>query len=139
MPWPRGAIHGRIVRAARRTMTRSPGSPWPPGSRGKGPAAIWRRARWAVISLCMIVAVVEATPYPGATAPASWRSQQGTPSPITTLTLVPDADAQVSEDNPDFNYGAKTELLIKGGSDPEVASYLRFAVSGVTAPVQRAT
>src|SRR4051812_19113478 len=117
MPWPRGAIHGRILRAAQRPMTRSPESPWPPGSSGKGPAAIWRRARWAVISLCMVVAVVGATPYPGATSPAPWRTQDGTPTAITTLMFAPVADAQVAAANPDFIYGAKPELLVNGGTD----------------------
>ena len=87
----------------------------------------------------MIVVVVGATPHLGATAPAAWLTQDGTPTAMTTLTLVPDADTQVSEDNPDFTYGTKTELLVNGGADPEVASYLRFDVSGVSAPVQRAT
>ena len=40
------------------------------------------------------------------------RSQDGTPPAITTLTLVPAADAQVSRENPDLNYGAKTDLLV---------------------------
>jgi hypothetical protein len=87
----------------------------------------------------VVVAVVGETPYPGASAPLPWPRYDGTPTAITTLTLVPDADAQVSEDNPDFNYGARTELLVNGGADPDVVSYLRFDVSGVTAPVQRAT
>ena len=56
------------------------------------------------------------------------------------LTIAPAADAQVNEANPNHNYGAKPRLLVDGGGDdPEVASYLRFDVSGLTAPVQRAT
>jgi hypothetical protein len=57
----------------------------------------------------------------------------------TSLTFTPAADAQVSEANPTANYGALGRLLVDGGADPDVASYLRFDVSGVTAPVQRAT
>jgi acid phosphatase type 7 len=87
----------------------------------------------------MFVAMVGAPPHLGASAPLPWPRYDGTPTAITTLTLLPDADAQVSEDNPDFNYGARTELLVNGGADPDVVSYLRFSVSGVTAPVQRAT
>jgi hypothetical protein len=87
----------------------------------------------------MVVAMVGETPHPGASAPLPWRSPGGTATPITTLTFAPDADAQVAEDNPHFTYGARTELLVDGGQDPDVASYLRFAVSGVSAPVQRAT
>ena len=37
------------------------------------------------------------------------------------------------------NYGAMTRLMVDGGADPDVASYLRFTVSGVSGPVQRAT
>jgi acid phosphatase type 7 len=86
-----------------------------------------------------MLAVMGDTPYPGATAPLPWLRQDATPTAITALTLAPNADAQVSEDNPDFIYGARTELLVNGGADPDVVSYLRFSVSGVTAPVQRAT
>jgi hypothetical protein len=115
-------------------------STWPTGSRRKGSVATGRRARWAAVGLCLVVvAAVGATPYLGATAPAAWRSQVATPTAITTVTFAPVADAQVAEDNPDFTYGTKTELLVNGGADPDVASYLRFRVSGVTAPVQRAT
>ena len=89
--------------------------------------------------LGVIVAMMAEPPHQGAGAPSSWLTQDGTPTAITTLTFAPVADAQVAEDNPDFTYGTKPELLVKGGTDPEVASYLRFDVSGVSAPVQRAT
>ena len=39
------------------------------------------------------------------------------------------ADAQVNEANPTTNYGTLTQLLVDGGTDPDVASYLRFDVS----------
>jgi acid phosphatase type 7 len=57
----------------------------------------------------------------------------------TSLTFTPVADAQVSEASPTTNYGTLGRLLVDGGADPDVASYLRFDLSGVTAPVQRAT
>ena len=97
-----------------------------------------RRARWAAVVLCLVVAVVGDAPHPGATAPASWRSQDATPT-AAPLTFAPDADAQVIETEPNANAGTTTHLLVDGGQDPEVASYLRFTVSGVTAPVRRAT
>ncbi len=56
------------------------------------------------------------------------------------LTMAPVADSQVNEANPNFDYGARARLLVDGGGDdPDVASYLRFDVSSLTAPVQRAT
>jgi acid phosphatase type 7 len=95
--------------------------------------------RSMLVVLGVIVAMMAEPPHQGAGAPSSWLTQDGTPTAITTLTLAPVADAQVAEDNPDFSYGARTELLVNGGTDPAVASYLRFDVSGVNAPVQRAT
>ena len=112
-------------------------TPKHPRSRDRKPSP--RHGLGLLVVLFVMLAVVGATPYLGASAPLLWRSQDGTPAAMMTLTLVPDADAQVSEDNPDFNYGARTELLVNGGADPDVVSYLRFDVSGVTAPVQRAT
>src|SRR3954469_540832 len=95
--------------------------------------------RTTLVVLSVIVAMMAEPPHQGASAPTSWRTQAGTPPALTTLTFAPVADAQVAAANPDFSYGAKPELLVNGGTDPEGASYLRFAVSGVSAPVQRAT
>src|SRR3954468_23851190 len=97
-------------------------------TRNLSPLAKHRRS--LLVVLCVIVAMLAEPPHQGAGAPSSWRTQDGTPTAITTLTFAPVADAQVAADNPDFTYGTKTELLVKGGTDPEVASYLRFDVSG---------
>jgi hypothetical protein len=71
----------------------------------------------------------------GATGPSAAADLTAAP-----LTIPPAADAQVNEANPNHNYGAKPRLLVDGGGDdPDVASYLRFDVLGLTAPVQRAT
>jgi hypothetical protein len=56
-----------------------------------------------------------------------------------TLTVAAEADARVEEANPDANFGAEDRLRVDGGRDPAVESYLRFAVTGVTGPVRRAT
>src|SRR4051812_46140149 len=92
-----------------------------------------------LVVLGVIVVMMAEPPHQGAGAPSSGLTRDGTPTAITTVTFAPVADAQVAEDNPDFTYGTKPELLVKGGTDPEVASYLRFDVSGLSAPVQRAT
>jgi hypothetical protein len=54
-----------------------------------------------------------------------------------TLRFAPAADARVQESSPASNYGT-SNLRVDAGSDPDVESYLRFAVSGVGAPVQTA-
>jgi PKD repeat protein len=62
-----------------------------------------------------------------------------TPTPGgTTVAIPPSADAQVSEASPTSNYGAVSTFrvrLIAGGS---YHTYLRFVVSGLTAPVTSA-
>jgi chitodextrinase len=55
-----------------------------------------------------------------------------------TLTLSPDADAQVQEGSPTTNYGTGTYLRADGGTDPDVDSYVKFNVSGVSQQVQAA-
>ena len=73
----------------------------------------------------------------GATATQNFALSATAPS-TTTLRFVPNADARVEELNPSTNYGASTTLRTDGSSDPDVQSYLRFAVSGVTGAVQSA-
>ena len=55
------------------------------------------------------------------------------------LTFTPVADAQVNEANPNTNVGTVAWLTADGGTDPNVVSYLRFDVSGVSGTVQSAT
>jgi hypothetical protein len=57
----------------------------------------------------------------------------------TGAPLTPVADARVSEARPTNNYGSSSQLLVDGGADPDVASYLRFDVTGVSGTVQQAT
>jgi hypothetical protein len=56
----------------------------------------------------------------------------------STLTFTAVADAQVQEANPSTNYGTSTVLTVVGASQPDVESYIRFTVSGVTGTVQNA-
>ena len=53
--------------------------------------------------------------------------------------LRPDADARVEEANPAVNYGRDVKLRADGGSDPDVNTYLRFTISGLSGPPQTAT
>jgi chitodextrinase len=59
-----------------------------------------------------------------------------TPSP-STLKLSPEADARTAESSPSTNYGG-SYLRANGGSEPDVDSYLKFTVGGLSGPVQSA-
>ncbi|MDP9184782.1 MAG: DNRLRE domain-containing protein, partial [Actinomycetota bacterium] len=61
------------------------------------------------------------------------------PASAATLTFTPTADALVTEVSPSANAGTSAALRVDGGSDPDVQSYLRFAVTGVSGTVQTAT
>ena len=52
----------------------------------------------------------------------------------TSLTFTPVADAQVSEANPTTNYGTLDWLLVDGGADPDVVSYLRLTSPALPPP-----
>ena len=60
-------------------------------------------------------------------------------SAATTVTVAVGTDAYVSQARPTTNYGASRTLLVDGDSGKAYESYLRFAVSGLPGPVQRAT
>jgi hypothetical protein len=55
-----------------------------------------------------------------------------------TLTFRATADARVEEASPAANRGTSSTLRTDGGGDPDVESYLRFEVQGVTRPVTSA-
>ena len=57
---------------------------------------------------------------------------------ITSVTFIADADAQVNEANPNTNYGNSTYLQVDGAADPEVESFIRFTVTGVSGTIQNA-
>ena len=60
-----------------------------------------------------------------------------TTQPAGTVAFEAEADARVEEASPGANYGASS-LRVDGGSDPDVESYLRFQVSGLTGAVTAA-
>jgi hypothetical protein len=55
-----------------------------------------------------------------------------------TVHFAPAADARVEQATPGTNHGTSTTLRTDGGSDPDVETYLRFDVTGVTGPLQSA-
>ena len=71
------------------------------------------------------------SPSASATTPAA-------PS-TTTSTFAPTADAYVSEATPSANVGTSTTLRVDAGTDPDVETYIRFPVSGLTGSIQSAT
>jgi chitodextrinase len=60
--------------------------------------------------------------------------------PVTpvTKTFSPVADARVQEANPAVNYGTVNSLRTVAGSSLDVESYLKFDLTGVTAPIKTA-
>lgn len=54
------------------------------------------------------------------------------------VSIAPEADARVAEASPTTNYGTSSYLRTDGGADPDVESYLRFTVTGVSDPVESA-
>ncbi len=59
------------------------------------------------------------------------------PAPGTIVTVIAVADARVQQANASSNYGS-SYLRTDAGADPDVESFLRFTVSGLTQPVQSA-
>ena len=55
-----------------------------------------------------------------------------------TLTFAPEADARVDETQPGSNFGTENRLRTDGGSDPDVESFLRFQVAGISGRVTSA-
>ena len=55
-----------------------------------------------------------------------------------TVRFAAAADARVEQANPASNHGTSTTLRTDGGSDPDVETYLRFNVTGVTGPIASA-
>jgi chitodextrinase len=61
------------------------------------------------------------------------------PARAATQTFTPVADALVTEVSPSTAFGTTTALRVDGGTDPDVQTYMRFTVSGVSGSVQSAS
>ena len=55
-----------------------------------------------------------------------------------TLTFAPEADVRADAALPASNFGTENRLRTDGGSDPDVESFLRFQVAGITGRVTSA-
>jgi hypothetical protein len=74
--------------------------------------------------------------------PSPTPSPTATPSPTPAggaTEFIAVADARASEASPTTNYGTATLLQADGGADPDVESYLKFTVTGLTGAPTRAT
>ena len=83
------------------------------------------------------------THTPTQTSPAGTSTVTATPTPTidlgNTFTFTTVADARVVESSPTTNYGTGTNLQADGDTGIAQRSFIRFAASGITGPVQRAT
>jgi hypothetical protein len=92
------------------------------------------------------------TPTPTASSPTSTPTSTptsdpaaATPTPTatptsttgTSLTILPAADAYVNSGSPTSNYGSATTL--REDASPDLHSYIKFDLSGVTFPITKAT
>jgi hypothetical protein len=81
-----------------------------------------------IASMIMALALTLGTFIPG-------RAQTSS----SVATFVTDADSRVHEANSNTNYGTYgTVLYVDGGADPDVETYLRFTVAGVSGTVTSA-
>ena len=76
------------------------------------------------------------SPTAGPTTSPTATAQPNNPQ---TITFLSDADTRVNAAEPDTNYGKWNTLRIDNGPDPEIQSYLRFAVSNLPSTVVSAT
>jgi calcineurin-like phosphoesterase family protein len=65
-------------------------------------------------------------------------SSTNTPASTTTLTFITNTDAYVNQSNPSTNYGSATALQVDGASDPDIESFIRFTVTGISGTIQSA-
>ena len=77
------------------------------------------------------------TETPTTTETATLSNTQ-TPTSGTSLTFIAEADARVKQSSPSTNYGNATTLQVDDTSDPDLESFIRFTVAGVSGPVQNA-
>lgn len=97
-----------------------------------------KRAFRTVIILFLIFILASLTCTPAGTTPKNATTTAAAGLAATLLLFSADADAQVNESNPTDNYGNSTFLQVDGASDPDVESFIRFTVMGLSGGVQNA-
>ena len=81
----------------------------------------------------LVLAMCSFSMLPGADAQTAQM-----PSQQASATFIAAADTYVSEASPSTNYGTASALWVDGGSGTQQESYLRFTVTNLDSPVQRA-
>jgi hypothetical protein len=86
----------------------------------------------------MIAASIWALSSQGAALSSQGATTSATAGTLTR-TFSARADARVEEANPGTNYGAAPTLVARGGTAPDIQSFLRFRVHDITGPIRSAT
>jgi hypothetical protein len=87
-----------------------------------------------VLALTLIVNVL-----PAAAASNSIHTNiQARLQTTSTRTFLTNADAYVKESNPNTNYGTGSSLQVDGASDPDIESFIRFAIVDISGAIQDA-
>lgn len=84
------------------------------------------------LMLMLTVSVVPVGAAPGTNRVHAAPGIQGS----SIITIRAEADARVQEANRNTNYGKATTLQVNGLNNPDIESYIRFTVSGVSGPIQ---
>jgi acid phosphatase type 7 len=120
-----------------KTKYRTRGSPLP----GDVPSPRLREQLFTIRFFCAVVLLILLTasvvPVEAAANVYEIDEAPGMQS-ASTLTFTAEADARVQEANRSTNYGTATTLQVNGLNNPDIESYIRFSVSGITGTIQSA-
>jgi hypothetical protein len=96
------------------------------------------RARsFKIRGFCVVVLIFISNAIPvGAAADIHEVDEAPGMQSASTLTFTAEADARVQEANRSTNYGTATTLQVNGLNNPDIESYIRFTLSGVTGTIQ---
>ena len=92
----------------------------------------------AFFTLFLIISLSPLACTPGTPTTGPVNNTATTGVGLSPLTFFTDADAQVNEEDPDKNAGMSAFLQVDGFSEPGVECFIRFTVTGVSAPIQNA-
>ena len=104
-------------------------------------AAIFSSRQGSQPPQLVVISDSGSTSTPGSTAtlpPAPSVTSTGTQTTGSALTFITVADSQVKESSPSTNYGYFSTLQADGVRDPDVESFIRFTVAGVSGTIQSA-
>lgn len=89
----------------------------------------WRKTNIFSIAVLLLLLIAGVSPFTGSASVEAL---------ATSLTFITAADSKVSQFKPSTNYGSTTSLQADGASNPDVESFIRFTVTGVTGTIQSA-